>query len=162
VNYSWSCGGSAVGGACTASYTDATLTPVCSPAVSGPQPTNPMTRTPQPALCANGTATGQTTSGTTYWNPNTQIAQCGGIVASITGSVAPNTTVNYTCAALGYTGATTNLEYNIKCNDTDMGTWGSGTTRTCAASVANSTTLNISCAVRDRTNTGVVFTGSDA
>lgn len=69
--------------------------------------------------------------------------------------------MNYTCSSLGYTGATANLEYNIKCSDTDIGTWGSGTTRTCSASPSNSTTLNISCAVRDRTNTGVVFSGSD-
>jgi hypothetical protein len=65
VNYSWSCGGSAVGGACSANYVDTTLTPLCSPAVSGAQPMNPATRTPAPALCANGTASGQTTTGTT-------------------------------------------------------------------------------------------------
>lgn len=181
TNYAWSCGGSAVGGACTASYIDPNLTPACNPLVTGAQPNNPSTRTPVPALCANGTATGVTTSGSTlsgtlawscerasvatscnaYWNPSTQVAQCGGLVASVTGTVAPGAQVSYTCSALGYSGSTANLEYNIKCSDADTGTWGTGATRVCTAPTTNSTTANISCAVRDRTNTGVVFSGSD-
>jgi len=182
TNYVWSCGGSAVGGACSANYTDPSLTPACNPAVTGAQPNNPSTRTPAPALCANGTVTGVTTSGSTlsgtlawscerssvtvacsaYWNPSTQIApQCGGLVANPTGSVAPSTQVTYTCSILGYSGSTANLEYNIRCSDIDTGSWGTGATRVCTAPATNSTTTNISCAVRDRTNTGVVFTGSN-
>lgn len=55
--------------------------------------------------------------------PPTTVPTCGLLVVNPTGTVNPSSTVTYTCTPSGYTGAVTNLEYNIKCTATDVGTW---------------------------------------
>jgi len=87
------------------------------------------------------------------------VPSCGTLTGSNVGNVNPGTTVNYTCSAINYTGALVDLEYQINCG-TGTGAWSSSNTGSCAASPSYSTTIPVSCGVRERTNTGVVFSGS--
>lgn|GEM_PF-6937793 len=86
-------------------------------------------------------------------------AICGSITASPTGVVSPNTSMTYTCSALGFTGTISNLEYKIDCG-TSTGTWGTGSTRVCSAPASYSTSVDVTCGVRDKTNSSITFTGS--
>jgi hypothetical protein len=87
-------------------------------------------------------------------------ASCGGLTASpnVTPN-APNTPITYTCSAVGYTGPVANLEYNIVCGSSDTGYTGSAT-RVCPLPATTSTPLTTTCSVRERTNTGIIFSGS--
>ena len=55
----------------------------------------------------------------------------------------------------------TNLEYQFNCG-TGTGAWSSSNTGSCVAPSAQGASQLVSCGVRDRTNSGVVFTGSFA
>lgn len=87
-------------------------------------------------------------------------ASCGGLTASpnVTPNT-PNTPITYTCSAAGYSGPVANLEYNIVCGSSDLGYSGSST-RICPLPATTSTPFTTTCSVRDRTNTGVIFSGS--
>lgn len=87
---------------------------------------------------------------------------CGSIVPALTtDNVTPNTAISYACNAVGFTGSVSNLEYNVACGVGDTtATWTGSNTRVCNAPNSNSASQTVSCGVRDRTNPGVVFTGS--
>lgn len=63
--------------------------------------------------------------------------------------------------ALGFTGVSTDLEYNIKCGTTDTGAWSGSATRLCNLPATNSTVQVATCAVRDKTKPTVIFSGSE-
>lgn len=87
---------------------------------------------------------------------------CGSITASPAGTTqTPGTAVTYSCAAIGYAGSASNLEYNIKCGTTDAGTWSGESTRICNLPASSSATQVTTCAVREKSNPSVIFTGSE-
>jgi uncharacterized repeat protein (TIGR01451 family) len=72
--------------------------------------------------------------------------------------------VTYTCTATGAIAVPANLEYSIKCGagDTSSGSAYTGSNiRVCRTPSTSSTSQTMTCAVRDKTNTGVVFSGSE-
>lgn len=87
------------------------------------------------------------------------VPSCGTLTGSNVGDVSPGTTVNYTCTALNYTGALTNLQYQINCG-TATGSWQSSNTGSCVAPTTSSTTMPVTCGVRDLTNPTLLFSGS--
>lgn len=89
-------------------------------------------------------------------------AACGTISANQgTTNVSPGTAITYSCSAIGYTGALANLEYNITCNSGDTtASWTGSNTRVCIAPASVSATQQVSCGVRDKTNSGSTFLGS--
>jgi uncharacterized repeat protein (TIGR01451 family) len=85
---------------------------------------------------------------------------CGSLSANPpTNPNTPNTPITYTCAAVGYTGLVTDLEYNITCGSSDLG-WSGSATRICNLPGSYSTTQVTTCKIQDKTNSGVIFTGS--
>ncbi len=89
----------------------------------------------------------------------TSVPSCGTLTGSLANPVGPSSVVAYTCTATNYTGALTNLEYQINCG-TGTGTWSASATGSCTAPSSNNATMSVTCGVRDRTNTGTVFSGS--
>lgn len=57
---------------------------------------------------------------------------CGTLGGVPAAAVAPGTSTVYTCSAVGYTGATTNLEYQFNCGS-GTGAWSTSNTGSCAA-----------------------------
>lgn len=87
------------------------------------------------------------------------VPSCGAVSTSNVGNVSPNTVVTYTCSAVNYTGSTSNLEYQINCGS-GTGSWSSSNTGSCTAAGGYNTSIPVACGVRDKTNTGVTFSGS--
>jgi hypothetical protein len=56
-----------------------------------------------------------------------------------------------------------NIEYSIKCDTSDISpesAYTGSNTRFCRTPATSSTTQTVTCAVRDKTNAGVIFPGS--
>ncbi len=91
------------------------------------------------------------------------LPSCTALSGSLASPVSPSTSVTYSCAPpTAFTGVVSIIEYRIQCAPGDpTAVWGTGSTRACLAPATESTSQTITCAVRDRTNSGSIFTGSD-
>lgn len=89
---------------------------------------------------------------------------CGGITPNqSTTNVNPGTAITYSCAAVGFSGGVSALEFNIACGAGDTtASWTGSSSRVCNAPSSLSAMQTVSCGVRAVANTGATFTGSFA
>lgn len=86
---------------------------------------------------------------------------CGSLTANPnTSPNSLNTPITYTCAAVGYSGPATNLEYKITCGGSDLG-WSASNTRTCNLPGAQGVEQVTTCKIQDKTRPDIVFIGSE-